>query len=175
MLNAIVYTSNAGSTARYAQLLGQATGLPVYAAQDAPKSLANGEILYLGWVMANSVKGYPQAAKQYHIRAVCAVGLSQTGTQTDIIREKNHISQEIPLFTLQGAFHLDRLHGPYKLMMKMMVKTAGKALAEKPDRTAEESDLLEMMTQGGDRVSLEHLQAVLDWYHAQEEGRNPQC
>ena len=31
----------------------------------------------------------------------------------------------------------------------------------------EEDDLLAMMTQGGDRVCLENLQAVLDWYHAQ--------
>ena len=167
MLQAILYTSNAGSTARYAQLLGQATGLPVYSAQNAPKGLSKGEILYLGWVMASSVKGYAQAAKQYRIRAVCAVGLSQTGTQTDMVREKTHIPQEIPLFTLQGAFHLEQLHGPYKLMMKLMVKTAGKALAEKDDRTPEEEDLLEMMTQGGDRVSMDHLQDVLDWYHAQ--------
>ena len=55
MLHAIVYTSNAGSTARYAQLLGQATGLPVFSAQEAHKNLASGDILYLGWVMAGTV------------------------------------------------------------------------------------------------------------------------
>ena len=65
MLHAIVYTSNAGSTARYAQLLGQVTGLPIFSAQEAHKNLANGDILYLGWVMAGTVKGYQQAAKRY--------------------------------------------------------------------------------------------------------------
>lgn len=167
MLHAIVYTSNAGSTARYAQLLGQVTGLPIFSAQEAHKNLANGDILYLGWVMAGTVKGYQQAAKRYRIHAVCAVGLSQPGTQIEQVREKNHIPAHIPLFTLQGAFHLERLRGAYKLMMQLMVKTAGKSLAAKPDRTPEEDDLLAMMTQGGDRVCLENLQAVLDWYHAQ--------
>ena len=81
MLHAIVYTSNAGSTARYAQLLGQVTGLPVFSAQEARQNLASGDILYLGWVMAGTVKGYQQAAKRYRIHAVCAVGLSQTGTR----------------------------------------------------------------------------------------------
>ena len=167
MLHAIVYTSNAGSTARYAQLLGQVTGLPVFSAQEARKNLTSGDILYLGWVMAGTVKGSQQAAKRYRIHAVCAVGLSQTGTQIEQVREKTHIPDSIPLFTLQGAFHLERLRGAYKLMMQLMVKTAGKSLAAKPDRTPEEDDLLAMMTQGGDRVCLENLQAVLDWYHAQ--------
>ena len=142
MLHAIVYTSNAGSTARYAQLLGQVTGLPIFSAQEAHKNLANGDILYLGWVMAGTVKGYQQAAKRYRIHAVCAVGLSQTGTQIKQVREKTHIPAHIPLFTLQGAFHLERLRGAYKLMMQLMVKTAGKSLAAKPDRTPEEDDLL---------------------------------
>ena len=68
MLHAIVYTSNASNTARYAQLLGQATGLPVFSAQEAHKNLASGDILYLGWVMAGTVKGYQQAAKLSHPR-----------------------------------------------------------------------------------------------------------
>ena len=88
------------------------------------------------------------------------------------IREKTHIPNNIPLFTLQGAFHLERLHGAYKLMMQLMVKTAGKSLAAKTDRTPEEDDLLAMMTQGGDRVCSGNLQAVLDWYYAREERKD---
>lgn len=83
MLHAIVYTSNAGSTARYAQLLGQATGLPVFSAQEAHKNRASGDILYLGWVMAGTVKGYQQAAKRYRIHAVYAVGLSQCAPRSN--------------------------------------------------------------------------------------------
>ena len=54
-------------------------------------------------------------------------------------------------------------------MMDIMVKTAGKALADKPDRTPEEDDLLDMMINGGNRVSPKNLSAVLDWY--EEKGK----
>ncbi len=49
-----------------------------------------------------------------------------------------------------------------------MVKTAGKALAGKQDRTPEEDDMLDMMLRGGERVRAQNLQAVLDWYTGQE-------
>lgn len=49
-------------------------------------------------------------------------------------------------------------------MMEVMVKTAGKSLASKPGRTAEEGDMLDMMTNGGERVQAENLHAVLAWY-----------
>ena len=48
-----------------------------------------------------------------------------------------------------------------------MVKTAGKVLAEKKDRTPDEDDMLDMMRCGGDRVKEGNLGAVLDWYSAQ--------
>lgn len=168
-MNAIVYTSNTGTTARYAQLLSQETGLPVYPAQEAAKKLpAGSEILYLGWLMAGSVKGYKDAAKRYQIRAVCAVGMGGTGSQLQEVREKNRIPAETPLFTLQGGFDLSKLHGVYRMMMSIMSKTVGKALASKADRTPEEDDMLEMMLHGGDHVSAENLRAVLDWYSGQQ-------
>ena len=49
-------------------------------------------------------------------------------------------------------------------MMNIMVKTAGKALAEKTDRTPEEDDMLDMMVNGGNRVSVQNLKAVIAWY-----------
>ena len=49
-------------------------------------------------------------------------------------------------------------------MMSIMVKTAGKALAEKADRTPEENDMLDMMINGGKRVTKQNLEAVFDWY-----------
>ena len=58
-MKAIVYTSNTGSTARYAKLLGHETGLPVYTSETANRNLpAGAEIIYLGWIMASEIKGY---------------------------------------------------------------------------------------------------------------------
>ena len=55
-------------------------------------------------------------------------------------------------------------------MMQMMVKFAGKGLSEKTDRTPEEDDMLDMMLHGGNRVCIENLQAVLDWYEKRKVG-----
>ena len=167
-MNAIIYTTNTGSTERYAKLLAQKTGLPAYSLAEAKKQVfAGAEVIYLGWIMAGSVKGYAEAAKRYRVRAVCAVGIGQTGTQADSVRKKSAVPADIPLFTLQGNFDVKKLHGIYRPMMEIMVKTAGKGLAEKKDRTPDEDDMLDMMLHGGERVKAENLSAVFDWYSAQ--------
>ena len=52
MINAIVYTSNAGHTKRYAELLAAKTGLPAYELKAAEAKLNKGaQIVYLGWLI----------------------------------------------------------------------------------------------------------------------------
>ena len=136
-MDAIIYTTNTGSAERYAKLLAQETGLPVYSFAEAKKQVfSKAKIIYLGWIMAGSVKGYAEAAKRYRVCAVCGVNVK-------------------------------KLHGIYRPMMEIMVKTMGKSLAEKADRTSEEDDMLDMMLHGGERVKAENLSAVLDWYRVQ--------
>lgn len=161
---AVVYTSNTGYTRQYAQLLGERTGLPVYSLEEAQRALPSGSsVLYLGWLMAGTVKGYGKAAKRFCIQAVCAVGMGAAGSQLKEVRKSNALPDTLPLFTLQGGFDIQKLSGVYKLMMTIMVKTAGKGLAEKQDRTPDEDVMLEMMTRGGSRVSAENLAEVLAW------------
>ena len=100
-MKAIIYTSNTGSTERYARLLAEQTGLPAYSLAEAKEA-----------VPAGSVKGYGAAAKRYRVRALCGVGMWQTGTQAD--------------------------------------------------------NVLELMQHGGERVGIDQLSAVLDWYNAQK-------
>lgn len=160
MPNAIVYTSNTGYTRQYALMLAKQTGLPVYSLEESVARLpAGNSIIYLGWLMAGKVQGYPKAAKRYPIATLCGVGMMPTGTQVSQLRKSNHLPESLPVFPLQGGFSLDRLHGIHKAMMTLMVK----ALANKNARTPEEADMLSLL-QGGSRVSQENLQAVLDWY-----------
>lgn len=162
--NSIVYTSNTGYTAEYARLLGEKTGLPVYSLAEAEQKLAAGNrVIYLGWLMAGKVQGYKKAAKRYKVQAVCGVGMGGTGSQLQEVRKANAIPEKTPLFTLQGGFDIQKLSGVYKLMMTIVVKTAGKGLAEKQNRTPDEDVMLEMLTQGGSRVSADNLAEVLAW------------
>ena len=168
-MNAILYTTHTGSTRRYAQLLSRETGLPACSLAEAGKTVAAGaDVIYLGWIMAGTVQGYAAAARRYRVRAVCAVGMGQTGTQTDSVRSRSAIPAQIPLFTLQGGFDVKKLHGLYRAMMELMVRTAGKALAAKQNRTPEEDDMLDMMLHGGERVHSSHLRTVLAWYNEQK-------
>ena len=73
MIRAIVYTSNTGSTAAYAKLLGEQINLPVFPLPQAKDRVPSGsEIIYLGWIMAGGVKGYKAAGKR-SVRWVWAV------------------------------------------------------------------------------------------------------
>ena len=162
---AILYTSNTGYTRQYAQLLAQATGLPVYALEEAKAKLPDGSrVIYMGWLMAGKVQGYAKAVRRYSVAAVCGVGMGATGSQLADVRKANSLGDDLPLFTLQGGFDMGKLKGVYKLMMLVMAKTVGKSLANKMDRTAEEEQMLQLLTQGGSCVSEENLQPVLDWF-----------
>ena len=159
-MNAIIYTTNTGSTERYARLLAQETGLPVYSLVEAKKRVfAGAEVIYLGWIMAGSIKGYAEAAKRYRVRAVCAVGMGQTGTQTDSVRKKTAVLANIPLFTLQGNFDVKKLH-------------TGTSAEYLPDqRTSERKRTLlrrmEQLSADGlrpNRVRHEKRDGVVDWH-----------
>lgn len=169
MITAIVYTSNSGYTAQYAEILHQKTKLPAYTLDQAKTVLpAQSEIMYLGWIMASNMQGYRKAAKRYQIACACGVCMGASGSQLKEVRSATKIDASIPLFTLQGGFDMNKLHGMYKLMMQVMAKTAGKGLAEKTDRTPDEDVMLDMMLHGGNYVSEENLRPVLDWYTGQQ-------
>lgn len=163
---AIVYTSNTGYTAQYAKLLGEKTGMPVYSLEEAEAN--NIPVIYLGWLMAGRVQGYKQAAKRFHICAVCGVGMGATGSQIQDLKKVNSLPDTLPVFTLQGGFDMTKLKGIYKFMMSIMAKTAGKSLAGKKDRTADEDAMLDMLTNGGNKVSADNLKAVLEWYRGED-------
>lgn len=162
---AIVYTSNTGYTQQYAMILAQCIDLPVYELQQALQELdADLPIIYLGWLMAGKIQGYKKATRYFQVVAVCGVGMGKTGSQMQDLVKTNDLPSHLPLFTLQGGFDIEKLKGLYKIMMKIMIHTAGKGLADKANRTAEEEDMLALMVQGGNRVSQENLAAVISWY-----------
>ena len=162
---AILYTSNTGHTCQYAHLLGDRLGLSVYSLPDANKQLSGGSpVIYLGWLHASHVKGYAKAARRFDLRAVCAVGLCDTGTLTDQVRKATSIPEGIPLFTLQGGIDRSRLKGMDKLMISMLTK----GLASQKQRSAQDDRMLELLSRDENYVSPENLARLLQWYREEQ-------
>jgi hypothetical protein len=161
-MKAIVYLSNTGFTKKYAELLAQKTGYPVYALQEARRRLAGDtEIIYLGWVCAGAIKGYGKAARLSRIAAVCAVGMGGPDSDQLPALIKRHGLDAGHAFYLQGGFDMSRLRGIYRLMMKMMAKATVPQLEKKQDKTPDEQKSLELLKNGGDCVRPENLDPVL--------------
>ena len=161
-LEAIVYTSGTGYTAEYAKLLSEKTGLKVYSLKEAQDKLPSGsQIVYLGWLMASMIKGYKKASKLYCIRIVCGVGLGTCGSQMEEVRKMNAVLEELPLFTLQGGFDMNKLHGMNKFMMKIMRRVLKKQIAEKSDKTEDDKKIVQMLDCGGSAVKEENLEPIL--------------
>ena len=163
-MKVIVYTSNTGHTAEYSKMLGAKIGLPVYSLKEAAKKLQKGtEIIYLGWLFANNIKGYKKATKKYKISAICAVGLCDTGTAVAEVRKANSISEETPLFTMQGGMDKTKLRGINKFMINMLTK----GLSSKKERTENDERMLELLTHDKNYVSEENITAFMKWFNEQ--------
>lgn len=159
-MNAIVYTSNTGYTFAYAKMLGEKLGVPVYNIKDARKMLPDDmEIIYMGWLFASDIKDYKKAAKRHKIKAVCGVGLGDTGSQIEEVRKKAGIPDDIPLFTLQGGMDFDKLRGINKFMIKMLIK-----VLDKKEKTEDEEKMLQLIKTGGSYVKEENLRDFISWY-----------
>ncbi len=157
---AIVYVSNTGYTARYAAILSAKLGIPAHPLEYALRELPAGTpVIYMGWLMAGSVKDYKKAAKHLNVRAICGVGLGDTGSQDDAARKACGAPADVPVFTLQGGMDVSRLQGVYRFAIKLLTK----GMAAKKNRTPGEDRMLELLLKGGDYVSEENLSAVLAW------------
>ena len=130
-MKAIVYTSNTGSSKAYAEMLGAKIALPVYAWDDAVKTLDAGTgILYIGWLMAGAVVNLAKAQKKFTVCAVCAVGMTASKEMESSVRTRNKLPADMPLFLMQGAYDKTKLHGMYRFVMKIVGAALEKKIKE---------------------------------------------
>lgn len=165
MISSIVYESNTGHTKAYAQMLGKELNLPVYELDEAiNKITSSSKIIFLGWLMAGKIMGYKKANKHFDIKCITAVGMTSSQEQLKQIKTTNKLKDNLPSFILQGGFELDKLTGIYKFMMSTMKNTKGKQLQDSKDKTEEEKEMLDLLMNGGNRVSLDKLAPIIKWY-----------
>lgn len=164
-MDAIVYTSNTGFTAKYAAMLAKKTGMRVYELKSAKNELAAGTpVVYMGWVFAGMVKGLKKAMKRYDVKAVCAVGMMPPTEELRAQeREGNKVPANIGFFTLAGGCDLNRLHGFNKKLLSMVTGKTVSELRAKPERTKEEDARIEMLLNGFDHTSEAALEPVIEY------------
>ncbi len=159
---AVIYSSNTGHTRRYAELLSRETGIPAYDIKEA-KPDKNMPVIYMGWLMASTVKDFGKARRRFDVKAVCGVGLCTTGALLKEVRRAARVPAETALFTLQGGMDTDKLTGIYR----KMIDTLTRFMAKKKNPSDDDIEMLRLLTTPGDYVDAENLQQVLEWYRGQ--------
>jgi len=166
MIAAIVYNSKTGSCKRYAEELSRALHLPCYPVKKYP-TRSDGELIYVGWVMAGSVPGYARLAKKARVAAVCAVGMAPvTEESVRSGREKNQIPDDVAFFCLQGGFDIHKLPLPMRLIMKRITRQiAGKLAAKKAEAplSAQEEATYRMAATGRGEPASWDVSEIVAW------------
>ncbi len=156
----ILYTSNTGSTKRYAQMLSEKLSCEFVEFSENADIPADTEIVFMSWIMSGSIQNYAKVKEKFeNIRAVCAVGFLSGTEKLDELKEKNAVTEE--LFFLPGAFNINNLTGMYKMLMGMAMKVIKSKLSEHSDPKAKE--MAEKLEDGFDFVSEEKLQGVIEY------------
>lgn len=164
-MNVIIFESNAGHTENYARMLGESVNASVYSLQGAKRELNKGEkAFFMGWLCADSIKGYKKAKKRFDLCGVCAVGMTPTDKINLASLKKQNEIQDEPLFYLQGGMDPAKLTGIYKKMIGMVVSSLEKS---EKNGTISEGDALRLpaMKSGYCCDDQEDLQHIINWWN----------
>ena len=158
-MKAIVYNSNTGFTKCYAEMLSQATGLKAYALKDAYRALPKDtHIIYLSWIMGNTLPQIGKVSSTFYLGAIGAVGLNPS-----------ELPNAFPMFLLPGGLKLEKLNLFHRVMLKMVEKQTARKV-RKAVRPSEDSLLfLDQLRNGCDMVSGEALAPMAEWANGWKE------
>lgn len=163
MISAIVYNSLTGSCEKYANLLSAALHVPAFPLSKA-KVRADGQVIYIGWVFAGKLTGYKKAAQKFNIAATVHVGMGAVSEgSADFSREKNAVPADTAVFCRQGAFNLNKLPLPLKLIMKMKNKSIVSRLDAKGQLNEQEKALYVMASTGVGQPAAWEIDDIVAW------------
>lgn len=161
MAKYVVYTSNAGYTKRYAELLSAQLLIPAVEIKEAKRRVPRkAEVIYMGWIRAGGLVGYGKVKRRYNIRAIVGVCLGASGSQVDGLVKQCRPKDGVPVFTVQGGMDREKLTGINKSMIDMLIKM----LRAKDDKTDDEVKMLEMIEGGGDFLNPDNLIPIIDYF-----------
>ena len=166
MFNAIVYDSCTGSCQKYAELLSAQLHVPAFKLGNE-YIREGGRIIYVGWLFAGKIVGYAKAAGKYDVGAVVQVGMSPVlARSVSVAREKNDISPDVPVFTRQGGFNINKLPLPLKLIMKIKNKEIAARFEGKGNLSDQEKATYKMASTGVGEPPCWCVEDILEWCKA---------
>ncbi|MDD7641157.1 MAG: flavodoxin domain-containing protein [bacterium] len=173
MKTMIIYNSQTGFTAQYAQWIADATGADRMELKEAKKKDLKyfdsyDKIVYGAWVMGGTVsklqwfEQYLNAWKRKHL-AVFAVGASPEDSETVAEFLKKTFTGEqwkgVAHFYCQGGLNYEHMSMPNKMLMKMLKKT----LDGKKDKTPQEEEMAKMIGSSYDISDRKYAEPVIEW------------
>ena len=160
MKRIVVYKSNTGFTAKYANWIAEELGCEAVEFKKVKKATLPqyDEVIYGGWIMANMVTGYNKI-KDLNLKKVVVFGVGMSvpsDTVAQMIAEKNSIPRE-SFFYFEGGYDPKKVGFIKKMMMNMIKKSVEK----KEDKTPEDIHMLETF-KGMDNTNKEFIKPLID-------------
>lgn len=168
MKTIVIYNSQTGFTKQYAQWITEATGADCLALSDAKKKNLDAyeAIIFGGWACAGSISKLSWfksnidkwADKKLIVFCVGASPLESPDVESALNRNFNESElKKVSVFYCPGGLNYEKMHAPSKLAMKMLVKT----LKAKKNKTAEEQEMLKMISTSYDISDRKYIEPIL--------------
>ena len=169
----IIYNSQTGFTARYAQWMAEATGATSIGLKEAKKKKAAffddyDTIVYGGWVMGGNVsklKWFEQHLADWKNKRLAVFAVGASPAESEMVAEfmeKTFGGSQwsgVAGFYCQGGLNYDRMSAPNRMLMKMLKKS----LDGTPDKTEQEIEMAKMIGSSYDISDRRYAQPVIDW------------
>ena len=160
MKRIVVYKSQTGFTAKYANWIAEELGCEAVNLKKVKKNeLANYDtVIYGGWIMANMINGYNKiVALNLSNVVVFGVGMSVPSEVVfNQIAEQNNVPKD-KFFYFEGGYNPKKINFLQKMMMNMIKKS----IEKKEEKTEEDLHMLETFT-GKDNTNKEAIRPLID-------------
>lgn len=161
MKRIVVYKSNTGFTAKYANWIAKELGCEAVELKKVKKASLTqyDEVIYGGWIMANMVNGYNKI-KDLNLKKVVVFGVGMSVPSDNVAQmmaEQNNIQKE-SFFYFEGGYNPKKV-GCFKKMMMNMIK---KSIEKKEEKTPEDIHMLETF-KGMDNTDKEAIKPLINY------------
>ena len=168
MKTAVIYNSQTGFTKRYAEWIAESTDADCLELSEAKKKDLSvyGAIVFGGWACAGSISKLGWFKNNIHkwtdkkLIAFCVGGSPLDNPEIEPALKKNFSESElnrVNVFYCPGGFNYEKMSAPSRLMMKIFIKS----LKAKKDKTAEDEEMIKIISSSYDISDKKYIEPIL--------------